>query len=393
MGTRSQTLFGNAVVFETPFRSPLRPLPEPSSFFAPFAASRENARAGVCLFLIFLMQASLLPVFAQALLSPPEEAIRSGLAAKFSTMEKANATAIAGADGWLFLSAEFRLLSVGRFWGDAAARVCRSPKPDAADPIPAIRSFQDALKQRGIDLLLVPVPPKMAIYPEKGIPELAGPQGDTAPFLHSFYNELRSGGVDVLDLTPLFLENRASEHGAVFCKTDTHWSGAGCVLAAHAIAEKIRPKLAGLPSGTTYVSEWKDVSIDGDLGALLEPGAQKPGPETIPVRSVSDKATGAAVAPDSESPVLVLGDSHTLVFHDFLAERSGLIDQLALEIGFSPDLLGIRGSGATQVRKDLYRRSIKTPDYLSKKKVVIWCFTAREFTEAAQGWQTLPVAK
>ena len=45
------------------------------------------------------------------------------------------------------------------------------------------------------------------------------------------------------------------------------------------------------------------------------------------------------------------------------------------------------------MRIDLYRHSIKEPGYLAKKKVVVWCFTAREFTEAAQGWQKLPVAK
>ncbi len=88
-----------------------------------------------------------------------------------------------------------------------------------------------------------------------------------------------------------------------------------------------------------------------------------------------------------------MGDSHTLVFHDFLAERAGLVDQLANELGFAPDLIGTRGSGATPVRITLYRRSLKEPGYLAKKKVVVWCFAAREFTEAAEGWARVPVAK
>ena len=96
---------------------------------------------------------------------------------------------------------------------------------------------------------------------------------------------------------------------------------------------------------------------------------------------------------DPNSPILLMGDSHTLVFHDFLAERAGLLDQLALEIGIAPYLIGTRGSGATPVRLSLYRRSLKDQGFLAKKKLVIWCFTAREFTEASQGWQKLPVAK
>ena len=130
----------------------------------------------------------------------------------------------------------------------------------------------------------------------------------------------------------------------------------------------------------------------GDLTALLSGGAKKRETETIRVRSVTEKA-GAGVAPDANSPLLLLGDSHTLVFHDFLAERAGLLDQLALELGFAADRIGTRGSGATPVRMSLYRQSIKDADYLAKKKVVVWCFTAREFIEAAQGWPILPVAK
>ncbi len=81
------------------------------------------------------------------------------------------------------------------------------------------------------------------------------------------------------------------------------------------------------------------------------------------------------------------------MFHDFLASDAGLLDQLTLELGVRPDLIGTRGSGATPVRVSLYRRSIKDPGYLSRKKVVVWCFSAREFTEATQGWQVLPVTK
>ena len=76
-----------------------------------------------------------------------------------------------------------------------------------------------------------------------------------------------------------------------------------------------------------------------------------------------------------------------------MAERAGLLDQLAVELGTVPDRIAVRGSGATAVRIDLYRRSVREPGYLAKKKVVVWCFTAREFTEAAQGWQKVPVAK
>jgi hypothetical protein len=326
-------------------------------------------------------------------LSAPQTKFRADLADKFSDLEKKSVGAFSPGGGWLFLASELRFLSVGQFWGDSAVKVSRSSKAEWADPLAAIVDFQNQLKARGIDLLLAPVPPKGAVYPEKLDPEFGAGVGDAAPYLHRFYEELRSAGVDVLDLSATFRKNRDNERGAVYCKTDTHWSGAGCVFAAQAIAECVRPKFAAAPKANDYAGEWKETVIKGDLLELLPSNADKPESERLAIRSVSGRAAGAPVQVDPNSPILLMGDSHTLVFHEFLAERAGLLDQLALEIGFAPDLIGTRGSGATPVRLSLYRRSLKDRDYLSKKKLVIWCFTAREFTEAGQGWQKLPVAK
>ena len=325
-------------------------------------------------------------------LSEAQQKFVNDLAAKSRAAQSENAAVIAGVDGWLFLSSDIRFLSVGQFWGADAAKVSRAHKPESADPIPAIVDFHDQLKKRGIDLLLMPVPPKAAIYPEKILPDVDLHGETAAPYLARFYDELRKHEIDVVDLSPVFLQNRASEHGPVFCKTDTHWSGLGCVLAAQTIKEKIRDKLEGQPR-KEYAAEWKETTIKGDLGDLAGSNIKKPEPEKIAVRTISDKGTSAAITPDPNSPLLIIGDSHTLVFHDFLGEKSGLLDQLAYEIGFAPDLIGTRGSGSTSVRISLYRRARKDPGYLAKKKVIVWCFAAREFTESDQGWDKVPVGQ
>jgi hypothetical protein len=332
-------------------------------------------------------------ITAQTPLTEAQQKFTSELATKVQTLENKKAAAGAGEDGWLFFAGELRLLSLGRFWGDEAAKVSRARKPDLANPLVAIVDFQQQLKARGIELVVVPVPPKAAIYPEKIVQGFDVGSNDPAPVLRQFYEELRASGIDVLNLSPVLIQNREHSRGPVFCKTDSHWSGLGCALAAQAIAEHVRRKLPAPAARKEYTSDWKEVQISGDLAGLLPPDARKPGPEKLSVQSVSEKGTGAAVEPDPNSPLLLLGDSHTLVYHDFLAERAGLIDQLALELGFAPDLIGTRGSGATPVRISLYRRSLKDPGYLAKKKVVVWCFAAREFTEATEGWAKAPVAK
>jgi hypothetical protein len=321
-----------------------------------------------------------------------QEKFAADLAATVANLEKKNAAAVSGVEGWLFFGGELRLLSLGKFWGSEAGKVSRAHKPDLADPVPAILDFQQQLKARGIDLVVVPVPPKASIYPEKIVPGFDGRANDPAPTLHRFYDELRSAGIDVLDLTALFLQKRDDPRGPVFCKTDSHWSGFGCWLAAQAIAEKVGAKLAKPGVASEYAGEWKEAQISGDLDGLLAKDGSKPGPEKIGIHVVSRK-TGGAVEPDPNSPLLLLGDSHTLVYRDFLAERAGLVDQLAFQLGFAPDLIGTRGSGATPVRINLYRRSVKDAGYLAKKKVVVWCFAAREFTEATEGWAKVPVAK
>jgi alginate O-acetyltransferase complex protein AlgJ len=325
--------------------------------------------------------------------SESQQKFLNELAAKSRSAESKGAAVIPGAEGWFFLSNDIRFLSVGQFWGADAAKVSRAHKPESADPIPAIVDFHDQLKRRGIDLLLMPVPPKAAIYPEKILPDVDLHGETAAPYLARFYDELRKREIDVVDLSPVFLQNRANEHGPVFCKTDTHWSGLGCVLAAQTIKEKIGEKLAAQPR-KNYSAEWKETTIKGDLGDLAGSNTKKPEPEKIAVRTISDKETGgAAINPDPNSPLLIIGDSHTLVFHDFLGEKSGLLDQLAYEIGVAPDLIGTRGSGSTSVRISLYRRARKDPGYLAKKKVIVWCFAAREFTESDQGWDRVPVGQ
>ena len=317
----------------------------------------------------------------------------ASLADEVQKLEAKDEYVLAGEDGWLFFRPELRFLSVGKFWGADAVKVSRAPKQALADPLPAIVDFNEQLKKRGILLVLLPVPAKAAIYPDKVSLALPASHADPAPFLHQFYDELRAKGVDVLDLTTVFTQERDGELGAVYCKTDTHWSGAGCVLAAHAIRQELHPLSASLGTGKTYDAQWSETEIHGDLADLQKDAKTNPLTEKIRIRTVREKPSGAGVEPDPASPVLLMGDSHTLVFHDFRATNAGLLDQLAAEMGFAPDLIGTMGSGATQVRAQLYRRCLKDPSYLGKKKAVVWCCTSRDFTEASSGWGILPVAK
>jgi hypothetical protein len=299
------------------------------------------------------------------------------------------AAVVEGRDGWLFLGAELRFLGVEKFWG-GEGKVLQNDEGRASSslggggPLPAIVDFDRQLKAAGVRLLLLPVPPKAWGSAHAPTGNWAGVKADS---LGGFYRALAAEGVEVLDLRPAFATREAVGE-AMYCKTDSHWSGRGCVVAAQLVAERVRA-LMPEPSAT-FTQEWKEVSIRGDLEELSQRKAG--GVESLLLRQISD-ARGNALSSDATSPILLLGDSHTLVFRDFQGERAGLADQVALETGTVPEVIGTRGSGANAVRLSLFRRSVKDPGYLTAKKVVVWCFAAREFTEAEQAWQLIPLSR
>jgi len=314
----------------------------------------------------------------------------AGLDSLVSRAEAASEAVVRGDADWLFLTSELRFLAQGRFWGAAAASVSRAAKPDWADPLPAIEDFHRQLAGAGVELLLVPVPPKAAVVPDV-LPALGAPAGRLDAAAAEFYELLRERGIAVLDLQPEFVGS--AEPGALYCRQDTHWSGPATERAAARIADEARR--AGWYADVareTFESERRDVTIDGDLRTMLDDPSLPE--ESVPLRFVGRRSGGrlAPVAPSRESPVLLLADSHGLVFHaggDMHARGAGLVDQLTLELGFALDLVAVRGSGATPARVNLARR----PNGLRGKKLVIWAFSAREFTESSQGWRVVPVVR
>jgi hypothetical protein len=331
-------------------------------------------------------------VAAWAVEPTPAETYRKEIADKYAAAENAKMPAIVGKDGWLFFSYELRALSVGPFWGAAAAGVSRATKPEFADPLPAILDFKRQLDAAGITLLIVPVPAKATIYPDMLSAAITTPEPRLDTTHQAFYQLLGEKGVRVLDLTPAFLKQRATNGPSPFCTQDSHWSGEACALTAQLISEAVQtsPWLKTVPR-RTLVSIPREIEITGDLWTMLQtPTLPK---EKLTVKVVQERTPAGLVPvkPWRESPVLLLGDSHTLIFHageDMLASGAGLADHLALRLGFPVDVVGVRGSGATPSRISLLRRG----DNLAGKKLVIWCFSIREFTEG-QGWRLVPVIK
>ena len=271
--------------------------------------------------------------------------------------------AVAGAPGWWFLTRELRSYGQGAL---------------PYDPLPAILDADRQIRAAGAKLLLVPVPGKVALAPEHLAPEFAGARCDAVH--RAFYARAVAAGIAVLDLTDDLSALRAAGTEP-HCRQDSHWSPAAMRLAAERIAAQL-----ALPAGdAVYVASPTNVTATGDLPKRA--GVENPTEESLQIETVR-RSNGTAVGTDRSSSVLLIGDSHGLVFGSgLLAREAGLADHLALRLGRAIDNGANQGDGVNQTRAALARRG----NALVGKQAVIWVFSSRALTETDGGWRIIPL--
>ncbi len=272
-----------------------------------------------------------------------------------------------------------------------------------------VSEFASQLKERGIDLLIVPVPLKSMLYSEY-IFGITNYDWITHPDAPEFYKELRAGGIDVLDLTRdlaalrdkrkhVFIRQpdpkdkaaiaqadaESKELMDVFLKQDTHWTPEAMRLVAEKVAEHVKKNhsqsLSIMPTDIRAV-DGADRESMGDLVKMLD--LKNPHESFAPER-VFLKVIGEGTE-NKSSPVVLLGDSFVNVFDDPTlgfekpakpAERirAGFAQHLSLLLQQSLDVIAMNGKGSTGVRKALAARY---DDEVRSKKLVIWVIAARD---------------
>jgi alginate O-acetyltransferase complex protein AlgJ len=310
-----------------------------------------------------------------------------------------DAAAIEGKDEWLFLSTELRHLGAGPFWGEHAADASQARRDP--DPMAAIVDFDRKLDALGIRLVLMPVPPRAVVYADKlldGLPADDNGVPQRIDIHHQrFYELLRKEGIKVIDLTEAFLAARGQDAalGPVCLQQDTHWSPRGLGIAVARLNEALAEDawLEGATRQEFHRFPDKTIDITGDLVDRVPDYGPSITQVTIAQVSASPD-TLQPVARDIDSPLLLLTDSHGLVFHsggDMHTEAAGISDHLALTLGLPVDLMAQRGSGAA-VRIALARRFLGDPTAAARKRVLVYCFAARAFTES-DAWRLVPLSR
>ncbi len=304
--------------------------------------------------------------------------------------------------GWLFYQPELTALT-----GYGPLR--EEPHSPMKDPTvgklrtakEVILEFYGQLQERGIKLMLVPVPVKATIYPE-GITGSI-PRESEAPVFHpdegQLHLDLQEAGIDVVDITPALLQLK-ERNKPVYLKQDTHWTFDTMQIMAKALAGHIRkthPSLAAKQPEDMITPRAITGRSPGDLVNLLG----LPKDSTLYPLEEQTYVSVPDMQPDPQSEVVLMGDSFVNIYHDpalgFAPPGStekmhaGFAQHLALYLGRPLDVIAINGGGATDVRRNLARRP---DDEVRAKKLIIWVLSARDLLlppaaarEAGVTWQ------
>jgi len=280
-------------------------------------------------------------------------------------------------------------------------------RPLHEDAFQAIVAFDRALKERGTDLIVMPVPHQVMVYGHR-LDGAIQPQHNLWPAYTEGLIRLLEADVEVLDLTESFA--RYAGEGLVLHAADHHWSSPGMDLAAQRLSQRLSryPHLEAYRSGQEAFVEkrktqgvaaslfsfnkiWSSRKKKGVVGSWEE--AKKMAGVSVVEDVVSWKYSGDLPHPGSEggpgrdrnpirklSPDLfVLGDS--MVFHQTRSslEGAGFPNHLGRNLGFPVSFYGQSG-GAAGAPLEYANRFVSLP---GNPKVVVMVMRATPMSSSA----------
>lgn len=334
---------------------------------------------------------------------------------QYMVMEDTGPEALAGKDGWLFFKPGFDYLVRPSIYDKRSGVVDANDGTNTAfeeDPISTMVNMRDQFKERGIDLLMVVIPGKPAVYPDYISPSYG--VEDACKLSHSveLIGRMRDAGLDVVDLFGPFAEARKKDEEAgdkLYLATDTHWKARGLKLAAEEVAKRIRQYPWYQDGDTEYKVKELTVMRDGDVGTMTQlpdfvvrdlemkfPLEETP---CFQVHEVVRDQDGNVKYErpykddySSNTKIMLLGDSFSRIYQSDEPRSAGWISHLALHLKQPLSTIVNDGGASTLVRETLDRKIEEAerkgrPTLLDGKKLVVWEFIERDFRFGAEGWK------
>jgi alginate O-acetyltransferase complex protein AlgJ len=266
------------------------------------------------------------------------------------------------------------------------------PQPD---PLIAISDFAAQLAERGIGLVVVPIPVKVALHPEG----LASGLDDDLPLANPsfgrFIERLAAMGVPVYSPGPRLAQARREKPWTQYLRTDTHWTPQAMEFVAEGLATLLNRSVP-LPESRRAVCTRREAWVRGrgDLAALIKVPMRREifSPELVRTQQVVGE-DGQSWTADPAADVLLLGDSFANIYSQSalgFGESAGLAEQLAYYLGRPVDKLAINAGGPSAGRKQLAADLAGGTDRLAGKRLVIYQFSERELSSG--DWPVVSLA-
>jgi hypothetical protein len=264
---------------------------------------------------------------------------------------RGNAAVIVGEDGWLFPR-------------DSAAAAPRDWKAAVAQ-----------LKSGGATLLILSVPSKAAVYPDK-LDAASGSGLRRVEGIEAALQQITAAGAVVLDLGPVLhgMKSGDASEGPVFVPQGNHWSPRGMAQAAFVAAERLQQEAgyAALPlqPALAAVQPDKSAAVMDDLVARLGHShvQQRYPARSWPVIRLVKPADKSPIAPDPASPVVLLGGDAVRLFDDPALGHlpssapagqmgsAGFAQHLAWHLSLPLDVFTVPGDGSAAAEQWLKAR-------------------------------------
>ena len=257
-------------------------------------------------------------------------------------------------------------------------------QPAAISPVDVIAGFSQQLRDRGIDLVYVPVPAREEVYPEK-LSAAAPAHHLVSPQLTQLLQALTDKGVEVVDLRETFLDERTKHEDLLYPISEVHWGTYAIRRAAAEIAPRLRRYQFSLSSPPVEYTE-KSIRIPGQgnlVGSLPDSAKADYPPFEQDIVQVIDP-DGNLYQDVEDSPVVVMGDSFTMWL---VKEGGSLSAHLAKELKAPVSNAPSKGGGPKVPRV----LAAKGPEYLAPRRVVVWAMVSRYLADSyAAEWELPP---
>ncbi|MEP3199055.1 MAG: hypothetical protein ABJO57_14350 [Lentilitoribacter sp.] len=278
-------------------------------------------------------------------------------AARYLTLDTGRDGVVVGNNGWFFTKEEFE--------------TSLNADQSLQYTFDRISEFKLELENRNIELVIVPLPAKSDIYPEK-----------LATFQHAsavsdryieFLDGLRDLGVVTISSREALLE--AKNELPVFLKSDTHWSAFGAGKVAKEVAMSLPLEDYGIESNEFELDNAGKVSFWGDLTTYITSedlapfvGLSKESTELFVAETQSEEVVSDLFGDDARHDVVLVGTSYSA------NENWSFVEQLKAEL--SVDVLNLSEEGKGPATPMLnYINGGLIDEY--ETKVVIWEFPVR----------------